>query len=219
MKNSKQIIDVGVLNVGIGNIGSVINMLKRIGVRARSIESHQGFAGVTHIILPGVGAFDEGMKSLESSGIKNALCECVLEKKVPTLGICLGMQMMTHGSEEGSKPGLGWIAASASRFIFDENQKVKIPHMGWNNVSVLRDNVLVQKATEDARFYFVHSYAVQCDDEDNVLMRTNYCGQSFVSAFQSSNIAGVQFHPEKSHRFGMQLLRGFLGEVPNCTAE
>jgi imidazole glycerol-phosphate synthase subunit HisH len=161
------------------------------------------------LILPGVGAFDAGMRQLHASGLVGLLNDKVLNRHTPTLGICLGMQLMTEKSEEGDLPGLGWIKGGNVRFRFDEAQThLKVPHMGWNTVTSTRDDTLFKDLDDEARFYFVHSYHVVCQCEADVLAWTHH-GRRFVSAFQHANILGTQFHPEKSHKFGMKLLSNF----------
>lgn len=193
-----------ILGLGIGNVGSIANMLRKVGApghvsaRPKDVEAAQG------IILPGVGAFDRGMRNLLDSGLVPLLEDKVLEMKTPLLGICLGMQLLTRSSEEGQLAGLGWIAGSTHRFRMEDK---KVPHMGWNRVQQVGSSSLFD-GIQDPRFYFLHSYYVRCEDRDQALGSTEY-GTSFDSAVGKENILGVQFHPEKSHRFGMKLLRNF----------
>jgi glutamine amidotransferase len=163
------------------------------------------------IILPGVGAFDNGVTSIRRSGLLSALNEKVIGEKVPTLGICLGMQIMSKQSAEGKLPGLGWIDATTIKFKFNgKNKMLKIPHMGWNRVVIKREDEIFSDMYEKARFYFVHSYHVICENSVDVLA-TTYYGYKFTSAFIKDNIIGVQFHPEKSHKFGIKLFENFVG--------
>lgn len=202
---------VVIINYGMGNIGSISNMLKRVGAEAIVSSNPQEIKKAARLILPGVGAFNNGMDNLNNLGLTSVLNEKVIQQKTPILGICLGMQLMTKSSEEGSRPGLGWIDASTIRFKFGkEKQNLKIPHMGWNTIKWKKESVLFRDMFEEPRFYFVHSYHAVCNDEEDILATTNY-GYDFVSAFQRDNIIGVQFHPEKSHKFGMQVLRNFVG--------
>jgi len=185
-------------------------MLKKIGVDAVVSSSVPDIAGADKLILPGVGGFDAGMDSINRIGIISALNDKVVARKTPILGICLGMQLFTRASEEGHFQGLGWIDARTLKFRFDDScGNIKVPHMGWNSVSPRKSSALLDGMGEDARFYFVHSYHVVCGDDRDVLTTTHY-GQDFVSAFEKGNIIGTQFHPEKSHKFGMRLLKNFI---------
>ena len=167
------------------------------------------------LILPGVGAFDNGMKNIRSKGLEPLLRKKVLEDKVPILGICLGMQLLCDGSEEGKDPGLGWIPGFARKFKFNsENKSLKIPHMGWNNVQITGNSELFKDFLPEMRFYFVHSYHVVCDNPENILLTVDY-GGFLAAAIKKDNIFGTQFHPEKSHKFGMQLLKNFA-ELQVC---
>ena len=198
-----------IVDYGVGNLGSLRNMLKKVGQEALISQDPQAVGMADKIILPGVGSFDHAINNLRSTGLIPVLSECVLNRKIPILGVCLGMQLMTGGSEEGELPGLGWVDAETVRFRFDESLRhLKVPHMGWNTVRVRGASPLFEEMAEGSRFYFVHSYHVRCRAESDVLATTDY-GGDFVSAFAQENIAGVQFHPEKSHRFGMRLLRNF----------
>lgn len=198
---------ITIVDYRMGNLGSISNMLKKIGVQALITSDPEAIATASKLILPGVGAFDAGMENLERTGLVPLLNERVLQAHVPTLGICLGMQLMTRSSEEGQRPGLGWIDARALRFR-PSDPSLKVPHMGWNRVKPTRDSALTDSLPDEPRFYFVHSYYVQCSNPDDVLLTTSY-GQDFHSAFRHGNVWGVQFHPEKSHKFGMSLLRNF----------
>lgn len=204
-----------IIDYGMGNLGSIANMLKKIGAAAAMITTQiPEIEQADKIILPGVGAFDHGMKNLADLGLISILHERVLNEKVPILGICLGMQLLTTCSEEGTLPGLDWIDAETKRFNFDHLQtSFKIPHMGWNTLAIPRQNhPLFTNLYERSRFYFVHSYHVVCKNSKDVLATTFY-GYDFVSAVAKDNIYGVQFHPEKSHKFGMQLLKNFVERV------
>ncbi len=198
-----------VVNYGIGNLGSVLNMLKKVGADAIISSDPVEIEKADKLILPGVGAFDAGMKHLMDSNLIGVLKEKARGRRAPTLGICLGMQMLMENSEEGELPGLGWIEGSNVRFRIEEgNGHLKVPHMGWNTVTVKRHDSLFKDLDDEARFYFVHSYRVVCKNDSDVLATTHH-GDEFVSALQNGNIMGTQFHPEKSHKFGMKLLSNF----------
>jgi glutamine amidotransferase len=197
-----------IIDYGMGNLGSVQNMLRKIGADVLITNDHNKITMAEKLILPGVGSFDNGMRNLIESGLRDLLEEIVLQKKKPLLGICLGMQLLTKSSEEGMLSGLGWIDAVTKRFLFEDSQ-IKIPHMGWNTVDIVNDQGLFSNIYPEPRFYFVHSYCISCFNSSDILTTTFY-GYNFVSSFQSGNIMGVQFHPEKSHKFGMKLLKNFV---------
>jgi imidazole glycerol-phosphate synthase subunit HisH len=196
-------------DLAIGNFASVLRMVERAGGSARLGEAPASLRQADRIILAGVGAFDRGMANLHQDGWADDLAEAVMHRRVPVLGICLGMQLMCTSSEEGRLPGLGWMDAEVRRFDPARNGRIKVPHMGWNSVTVTRSNPLLPVDDTEQRFYFVHSYYVDCRQPGDVLAHAHH-GQSFVAAFNRQNIYGVQFHPEKSHRFGMALLRNFM---------
>lgn len=197
-----------IVDYGMGNLGSILNMFKKIGVEAKTTSDVKAIEVAEKIILPGVGAFDNAMRNIVNKGFQAVLNYKALEEKVPVLGICLGMQLLTKGSEEGALPGLAWIDAFTQKFQFDENSKLKIPHMGWNEINVSKPHPLVDSLPKPSRFYFVHSYYVKCKNNENELLSCNY-DKNFTCAVQRENIMGVQFHPEKSHKFGMQILKNF----------
>jgi glutamine amidotransferase len=197
---------ISVLNYGMGNLGSVLNMLKRIGVQAEIVDDPASLSMATKILLPGVGAFDNAMKRINESGFREVLDKKALVEKVPILGICLGMQLLTRGSEEGVLPGLGWIAADTIRF--PDAPGLKVPHMGWNVVKKAKSSPLTADLPPEPRFYFVHSYRVHVDNEQDSILKCHY-GIEFDAAIQHGSIFGAQFHPEKSHKFGMQFLKNF----------
>ena len=199
---------ISVIDYGVANLGSMLNMLRKAGVEARAVSTPAEVQAADRIIRPGVGAFDAGMSALDSLGLVDVLRQRMGDDRVPTLGVCLGMQMLGSGSEEGKAPGLGVIAGRCVRFRFDGPRALKVPHMGWNVVRATRPNGLLDDSDPDTRFYFVHSYHLVCDDTSDVLATTPY-GSEFTSMIQRGNIWGAQFHPEKSHRFGMALLRNF----------
>ncbi len=197
-----------IVNYGIGNLASVLNMFRKIGVKDVKISnSPEEIDNASKILLPGVGAFDAGMQNLENSGLIELLNKKALVDKVPFLGICLGMQLLTKSSEEGIKKGLGWIDAETIKFKFDPISGLRIPHMGWDYIKVIRKNLLISE-NERARFYFVHSYYVKCNAVDQTIATCNYGGE-FTCMVNKDNIFGAQFHPEKSLRFGMSLLENF----------
>jgi glutamine amidotransferase len=197
---------VVIVDYGLGNLGSIENMLKKINVKCKISGETDDIYAAEKLILPGVGSFDDGMKNLNDKGLKEVLNKKVIEERTPILGICLGMQLMTNGSQEGVLPGLGWIDAESLKFSFSD-RTLKIPHMGWNLTHAAKDNTLFGNYDEE-RFYFVHSYYVKLNEANDELAYTEY-GVRFTSSFQRDNIYGVQFHPEKSHKFGMSLLRNF----------
>lgn len=199
---------ITIIDYGIGNFGSIFNMLKKVGARARISSNIDEVSNAEKIILPGVGHFDWGMEQIERSGLRRVLDQKAMVEKVPILGICLGMQLLSKGSEEGQLQGLGWIPAKTVRFKFPKESKLKIPHMGWNSVEVSQPSPLTANFGLQHRFYFVHSYHAVVEDEKYCILKTEY-GYPFDSAIQNGNIFGVQFHPEKSHRFGMTLLNNF----------
>jgi glutamine amidotransferase len=199
---------IAVIDYGMGNIASILNMFKRIGNREVILTSDPALIEkADKIILPGVGAFDTGMQSLKASGLIPLLNKKVLNDHVPVLGICLGMQLLTLGSEEGTEKGLGWIEAKTKKFSFPEDSNLKIPHMGWNYITIKKNSPLINRDGKK-KFYFVHSYYVECAREEDVIATCNY-GIEFTCMLQRENIFGAQFHPEKSHRFGMELLENF----------
>ncbi len=203
---------ITVLDYGIGNIASIKNMINKVGGEARICNSPIELREAEKIILPGVGAFDYGMKLLSDSGWQEELNDAVLIRKIPVLGICLGMQLMCRSSEEGGLPGLGWLDAEVRYFDRSVDAKLKVPHMGWSPIEVIESNPLIGDGDDTPRFYFIHSYHVVCKQSKYVLAIAHH-GYDFTAAFNYQNIFGVQFHPEKSHRFGMTLMKKFV-ELP-----
>jgi imidazole glycerol-phosphate synthase subunit HisH len=199
---------ITIVNYGMGNLGSVQNMFKRIGVESTISANLDEIANAKKILLPGVGSFDAAMNRINDGGFRAVLDNKALVEKIPILGICLGMQLLTHSSEEGKEKGLGWIPAKTLAFKFDSTQKLKIPHMGWNIAYPAAKSKLTENFVEESRFYFVHSYYVKVEDEKHAILKTNY-GLSFDSGIEKDNIFGAQFHPEKSHKFGMRFLESF----------
>ena len=199
---------VVILDYGVGNLASVRNMFKRVGVEAIISSDPQVVLSAEKIVLPGVGAFDYAMQKLNASGLRKAL-DSKVSDGVPLLGICLGMQLLCSGSEEGKLNGLGYIKAKAR--LFPPASDIKVPHMGWNQVEKVRSSALTDVLGDDARFYFVHSYYVLADDPEHSLLKASH-GTMFDAAICDNNIFGVQFHPEKSHRYGKALFTAF-GEL------
>ena len=199
-----------IVDYGMGNLGSILNMLRKVGAPEALVSSNPSdIERADKLILPGVGAFDTGMLKLRETGLVGLLKEKVLQDKTPTLGVCLGMQLMGKVSEEGELPGLGWFDAECVRFRFEASARLKIPHMGWNTVNIQKEGTLFKEMHEEPRFYFVHSYHVVSHNPDDVLATTDY-GYPFVSAVQRGNIMATQFHPEKSHKFGMKIYKNFV---------
>lgn len=199
---------ITIVDYGMGNLGSVFNMFKKIGVASKITSNLEEINNAEKILLPGVGSFDNAMKRLNESGIREVLDKKVLKDKIPVLGICLGMQLLTNQSEEGKEKGLGWIDAETKKFKFKKEQKLRVPHMGWNVVNQATKSKLTESFVEESRFYFVHSYYVEVENQVNSILKTKY-GLEFDSAIQQNNIYGAQFHPEKSHKFGMKLFENF----------
>jgi glutamine amidotransferase len=202
---------IAVVDYGVGNIGSICNMLKHIGVKPLVATVPADLEGVRGIVLPGVGHFMKAMERLSESGMAAALRETASRGDTPILGICLGMQLMCHSSEEGGARGLGLIDAEVKRFVIPLESALKVPHMGWSEVNIKREGtILGEIGQRDPRFYFVHSYFVECHD-DRLIIGTSEFGSMFTSAFSKGNLIGVQFHPEKSHRYGVELFKRFDG--------
>ena len=202
----------GVLDYGIGNIGSILNMIKKVGAQGAAVRTAEELSRCDRLILPGVGRFDAGMALLCQSGMRRALDRAVAQG-VPLLGICLGMQMLGRRSEEGPGEGLGYLPFDLKRVRLQDQPELKVPHMGWDYVTVERpQDPLVAGLGAEPRFYFVHSYHAVCDDPADVLMTCDY-GYPFPAAVGRGSVWGTQFHPEKSHRFGMCLIRNFVKEA------
>ena len=197
---------ITIVDYGMGNLGSICNMLKRIGAAAEVTADPAVLARATKILLPGVGAFDSAMQRINTSGLRSVLDHKALHECVPIMGICLGMQLLTRGSEEGKLPGLGWIPAATLRF--PQVPGLKVPHMGWNVVTPARDSPLIAGLAAESRYYFVHSYYVRTDDRRDAVLTSHY-GVTFDAVVVHDNLCGAQFHPEKSHKYGMSFLSNF----------
>lgn len=203
---------ITIVDIGIGNTGAVRNMLKKVGFQSNISNDCKVLADADKLILPGVGAFDFGMKKLEQLGLVETLTKKVIDEKTPILGVCLGMQLFAKSSEEGSKAGLSWIDARVVKFDWKNTDiKLKIPHMGWTELCLKKESKLFDNIDDYQRFYFVHTYYMQCANQENILAEANY-GIPFTAAIEKENIYGVQFHPEKSHKYGMFLLKRFAEE-------
>lgn len=200
---------ITIVDYGTSNLGSMSNMLRKIGVVSRIASTPEHLEDATKIIIPGVGSFDAGMKKLMESGMIPLLNRKVLEEKVPILGVCLGMHLMTRSSEEGELPGLGWLGARTVRFDQRAEPDLRVPHMGWNEVHPAKPSPVLADMPEEARFYFAHSYFVKPENQGDVLLTARYGTSNFAAAVARDNIVAGQFHPEKSHRYGMWLLRNF----------
>lgn len=198
---------IAIVDYGLGNLGSISNMLKVIGERSKITSDKNIIEAADGIILPGVGAFDAGMRRLNDSGLTRVIKEEALKGR-PILGICLGMQLLGKSSEEGDLPGLALIPFECKKFHF-EDSSLKIPHMGWDVVEFKKRHPILESLEGQQRYYFVHSYYAVCDSSDNILMTCDY-GYKFVAAVVKDNVIGVQFHPEKSHDFGLRLLGNFV---------
>jgi glutamine amidotransferase len=199
---------ISVVDYGMGNSGSMINMLRKLGAQCELVRTPEDLDRAEKIILPGVGAFDQGISALAAKNLLDVLRKRVSINMVPILGVCLGMQMLGKGSEEGSREGLGFLDAFSRRFQFDSHSRLKVPHMGWQSLKVQKCSSLLDNYDSQSRFYFVHSYHLVCSDETDVLATASY-GDDFVAMIQRGHIYGAQFHPEKSHRFGFELLKKF----------
>ena len=198
---------IAILDYGLGNLGSISNMLKVIGEKSRITSNVDEIKKADGIILPGVGAFDAGMSKLNETGLSDLVKEEAKNGK-PVLGICLGMQLLGRKSEEGSLEGLNLIPFECKKLVFPKTTDLKVPHMGWDVVEFKQNHRILDGLQGTQRYYFVHSYHAVCDDNSNILMTCDY-GYEFAAAVVNNNVIGVQFHPEKSHDFGLALLTNF----------
>lgn len=200
---------IGIIDYGLGNRQALINVYNSMNIKSKIVKSEADLLGVTKFILPGVGSFDYAMQLFEQSGMRQPIEQLVLCDKIPVLGICVGMQMLAKSSEEGELPGLGWVEGTVKKFDLSAmTGDIRLPHMGWNDVKPLTEGGLFNKPKQDWTFYFLHSFFFECYDQANILAVSDYGGK-FTSAVQNGNVFGVQFHPEKSHHFGSQLLINF----------
>ncbi len=201
---------ITIIDYGLGNLSSIKKMVKKVGGTSIITSDLDQIKNANKLLLPGVGSFDKGIENLNKVGFVEVLGEKVLEEKTPILGICLGMQLLTNHSEEGNVDGLGWIDAKTVRFDRSKiDASLKVPHMGWTDIRVKSTDRLFAGDKSDVRYYFVHSYHVVCNDEKDIMCTANY-GYEYTCGIRKGNIMGVQFHPEKSHRLGMQLMRNFV---------
>lgn len=200
---------ITIIDYGLGNIRAFENVYKRLDISVKIARRPDDLSDASKIILPGVGAFDYAMQMLNSSGMRQELERQVVINKKPIIGICVGMQMLAKSSEEGVLPGLGWIDATVKKFNPDLiPYKTKLPHMGWNNITPVGQSDILDGFNKESRFYFLHSYYVVCNNENDIIALSDY-GSEFVSGLNNSNIYGIQFHPEKSHSNGIKLLQNF----------
>lgn len=197
---------IGIIDYKMGNIGSIQNMLKRISVKSVISSKIELLNNCDKLILPGVGSFDQGMKNLKNHNLIRFLNDYVIKDKKPILGICLGMQLFADNSEEGDLSGLGWIKGNVKKFNLRKDG-LKVPHMGWNNIEC-KNSKLFLNLPNEKRFYFVHSFFFECKNKENIISTTDY-GINFASSINKQNIWGTQFHPEKSHICGMNLLKNY----------
>jgi imidazole glycerol-phosphate synthase subunit HisH len=198
-----------IIDYGLGNLGAFYNIYKRLNIETRFAKNCDDLVDVDKIILPGVGAFDHAMELLNASGMRDKLDQLVLVDKIPVIGICVGMQILGKSSEEGKLDGLGWIEGVVKKIdISLIEYQTKLPHMGWNNINILQNDPLFKKLDSNALFYFLHSYYFECHDKNDILAQSQY-GNDFSCVINRRNIYGVQFHPEKSHQYGITLLNNF----------
>jgi len=200
---------ITIIDYGLGNVLAFVNMYTRLNIPVAVARDASDLVGAKKLILPGVGSFDYAMQQLDRSGMRQALEQLVLQQAVPLLGICVGMQMLAKSSDEGDLKGLGWIDAKVRKFHASGMPKgAYLPHMGWNDVTPVVECGLFSGMEQDARFYFLHSYYFECQQQSDVLAVADY-GLLFSCAVRRDHVYGVQFHPEKSHHFGSQLLKNF----------
>lgn len=200
---------IAIIDYGLGNVKAFATVYTKLNIPYKVVRQSNKLLDASKIILPGVGAFDYAMQRLEESGLKDVLNDLVLKNKIPVLGVCVGMQMLANSSEEGKLPGLGWIDGTVKRFESTTMQSnIFIPHMGWNDINIVKKNRLLIDLDESTRFYFLHSYYFYCNNNENKIAETDY-GMVFDCVVNHENVYGVQFHPEKSHQWGVQILKNF----------
>ncbi len=205
---------ITIIDYGLGNINAFVNIYKKSDIQVKIANKLEDLESSSKIILPGVGAFDHAMTKLSESGMRERLDQLVLKENVPVLGICVGMQILAQSSEEGKLKGLGWIKGVVKKF--DSSKLIEythLPHMGWNDVTPIPKQKLFENIGENPLFYFLHSYYFECANVENSIAITDYAGSNFTCAVQVNNIFGVQFHPEKSHNAGIQLLNNFASHI------
>jgi imidazole glycerol-phosphate synthase subunit HisH len=205
---------IAIIDYGMGNTGSLENMIRKVGGECKITSDPKIIHDAEKLVLPGVGSFDNGIELLNNLNLVSILNYKVKEEKVPVLCICLGAQLISNSSEEGKLNGLGWIDAEVIKFRFIDGdlKKLRIPHMGWNDVTVIKESLLFENMPVDPSFYFVHSFHLVCNNPGDILTRSVY-GYEFVSAIEKENLFATQFHPEKSHKYGMQLIRNFVERI------
>lgn len=203
MSNIKKMITI--IDYGLGNLESIVNMLKKLGHKSKISQNQEDLLNASKLILPGVGSFDTGMNNLNQRGYTEVLQKKVIEDKTPIIGICLGMQLLANSSEEGIQRGLGWINGRSVKF---NHNSLKVPHMGWNNIKLLKESTLFDSLDKFRKYYFVHSFHLLCEEDNDVLATSEY-GNNFTAMVEKDNIYGAQFHPEKSHKYGMEILNQF----------
>ncbi|RTY86013.1 imidazole glycerol phosphate synthase subunit HisH [Flavobacterium sp. RSP15] len=200
---------ITIIDYGSGNIRAIGNIYDTLKIDYKIAKSPEEVIGAEKIFLPGVGAFDATISMLDKTGFREVLDSEVMQNKVPIIGICVGMQILAESSEEGKLPGLGYIKGKVKKMDASLlNQKPRLPHLGWNSIEIVRQNVLLQNIDSELGFYFLHSYYFECENQEDILTTTTY-GKSFASAINHDNVYGIQFHPEKSHHNGINLLHNF----------